>query len=250
MNRANPANWWRVTSLGDGVTRIDEPLIHEFYRCNVWHVRGRDRDRLVDSGMGVVSLRTFVPLVTERPLEAVASHTHFDHIGCHHEFPCRSCHAAEAHLLRSPTRQNTFADRYVTDDIFTTLPPRPYHSATYAVERAPATRLLWDGDRIDLAPTAGTWMARAGRELLSDADALVPVPLHRARQRERRSPAQRRAYRGRVCRLQRRPPGHRDRIVRTGHCESGCRHGADEAVAIGRHVGCVREDTRLSARAS
>jgi ComF family protein len=34
------------------------------------------------------------------------------------------------------------------------------------------------GDRLDLAPTAGRWMARAGRELLEDADALVPVPLH------------------------------------------------------------------------
>jgi ComF family protein len=34
------------------------------------------------------------------------------------------------------------------------------------------------GDRLDLAPTAGRWMARAGRELLQDADALVPVPLH------------------------------------------------------------------------
>jgi len=34
------------------------------------------------------------------------------------------------------------------------------------------------GDRLDLAPTAGHWMARAGRELLEGADALVPVPLH------------------------------------------------------------------------
>ena len=34
------------------------------------------------------------------------------------------------------------------------------------------------GDRLDLAPTMGGWMARAGRELLADADALVPVPLH------------------------------------------------------------------------
>ncbi len=41
--------------MGDDVTLIDEPFIHEFYRCNVWHVRGRDRDMLVDSGMGVVS---------------------------------------------------------------------------------------------------------------------------------------------------------------------------------------------------
>jgi ComF family protein len=34
------------------------------------------------------------------------------------------------------------------------------------------------GDRLDLAPAMGCWMAIAGRELLSEADALVPVPLH------------------------------------------------------------------------
>jgi glyoxylase-like metal-dependent hydrolase (beta-lactamase superfamily II) len=150
MMRARAEDWWRVRGAGDGISQIDEPHIHEFYRCNVWHVRGRDRDMLVDSGMGVVSLRDWVPLVTERPLEAVASHTHFDHIGCHHEFSCRSCHAAEAHLLRAPSRENTFADKYVRDEIFTTLPPLPYQSSLYAVDRAPATRLLWDGDRVDL----------------------------------------------------------------------------------------------------
>ena len=34
------------------------------------------------------------------------------------------------------------------------------------------------GDRLDLAPTMGRWMARAGRELLAEADAVMPVPLH------------------------------------------------------------------------
>ncbi|TGD41519.1 MBL fold metallo-hydrolase [Pseudotabrizicola sediminis] len=150
LPHAQPADWWRIRPVGDGVTHIDEPHIVEFYRCNVWHVRGRDRDMLVDSGMGVVSLRASVPLVTERPLEAVASHTHFDHIGCHHEFACRSCHAAEAHLMRAPTPANTLSDKYVTDEIFTTLPPAPYSSAHYAVPAAPATRILWDGDMIDL----------------------------------------------------------------------------------------------------
>src|SRR5947209_5135918 len=33
-------------------------------------------------------------------------------------------------------------------------------------------------DRTDLAPAMARWMARAGEELLVDADALVPVPLH------------------------------------------------------------------------
>ena len=33
-------------------------------------------------------------------------------------------------------------------------------------------------DRTDLAPAMGRWMARAGQELLDEADVLVPVPLH------------------------------------------------------------------------
>lgn len=148
--RAHPKDWYRIRPQSDGVTWIDEPHILEFYRCNIWHVRGRDRDMLVDSGMGVVSLRQWVPLVTERALDAVASHTHFDHIGCHHEFDCRLCHAAEAHLLAAPSRANTYADKYVTDDIFTTLPPAPYQAATYSVKSAPATRILNDRDVIDL----------------------------------------------------------------------------------------------------
>src|SRR5712671_7419311 len=34
------------------------------------------------------------------------------------------------------------------------------------------------GDRLDLATSMGRWMARAGRALLDDPDAVVPVPLH------------------------------------------------------------------------
>ena len=150
MTRANPADWYRLRPQSDGIIWIDEPHILEFYRCNIWHVRGRDRDLLVDSGMGVVSLRQWVPLVSQRPLDAVASHTHFDHIGCHHEFDCRLCHAAEADLMAAPTRENTLADIYVTDAMFSTMPPQPYLSETYGVKSAPATRILHDRDIIDL----------------------------------------------------------------------------------------------------
>jgi glyoxylase-like metal-dependent hydrolase (beta-lactamase superfamily II) len=150
MNRAAPEDWYRVQSMGDDVTLIDEPHIQPFYRCNIWHVRGRDRDMLIDSGMGVVSLREWVPLVTERKLTAVASHTHFDHIGCHHEFEDRAVHRAEADILAEPTRASTLADPYVTDEIFDTLPPLPYASAEYSVRGAGATRLLEDGDVMDL----------------------------------------------------------------------------------------------------
>src|SRR5262249_4942858 len=40
--------------------------------------------------------------------------------------------------------------------------------------------------RTDLAPAMGRWMARAGRELLTGADMLIPVPLHWRRAWHRR----------------------------------------------------------------
>ena len=52
--------------------------------------------------------------------------------------------------------------------------------ASAALAQAPAA------GRLDLAPMMGRWMANAGRLLLADADALVPVPLHWRRQWWRR----------------------------------------------------------------
>ena len=150
MQVATAASWYETRPIGDGVTWIFEPHIRAFYRCNIWHLRGRDRDLLVDSGMGVVSLRQQVPLVSERPLVAVASHSHFDHVGMHHEFAERLMHPAEAAWLAAPTRENLLIEPYVCDKIFTALPPAPYRSTTYTVRAAPATRLIEDGDVIDL----------------------------------------------------------------------------------------------------
>src|SRR5262252_4934357 len=115
MQIATADTWYETRSLEDGVTHIWEPHIKPFYRCNIWHVRGRDRDLLIDSGMGVVSLRQQVSLLSGRPILAVASHTHFDHIGAHHEFAERAVHAAEATILSKPRREHTLADRYVRD---------------------------------------------------------------------------------------------------------------------------------------
>jgi ComF family protein len=42
------------------------------------------------------------------------------------------------------------------------------------------------GDRLHAAPAFGAWVARAGAELLEDADLITPVPLHRWRLLKRR----------------------------------------------------------------
>jgi ComF family protein len=60
--------------------------------------------------------------------------------------------------------------------------PPAYHRARAAVRFDEISRALVHalkyGDRLDLAPMLGRWTTNAGRELLAEADALVPVPLH------------------------------------------------------------------------
>jgi ComF family protein len=59
-------------------------------------------------------------------------------------------------------------------------------AARYSDVARELVHLLKYGDRLDLARPLGRWMARAGTELLADADALVPVPLHWTRLWQRR----------------------------------------------------------------
>jgi ComF family protein len=68
--------------------------------------------------------------------------------------------------------------------------PPAYHRARAAVRFDEISRALVHAlkyaDRLDLAPMMGRFIAQAGRELLAEADALVPVPLHWRRQWMRR----------------------------------------------------------------
>ena len=60
--------------------------------------------------------------------------------------------------------------------------PPAYNRARACVRYDDVARTLVHGlkyqDRMDLAPTLARWMARAGADILKDADVLVPVPLH------------------------------------------------------------------------
>jgi glyoxylase-like metal-dependent hydrolase (beta-lactamase superfamily II) len=148
-DRVSAGNWYETIRMSDDVTLIHEPWIKPFYRCNMWHVRGRDRDLLFDTGLGHFGLRAHVPLVGEREVTCVASHTHFDHIGSHHEFPGCCVHHAEAAILEDPRNVWTCADRYATDDMFDRM-PEGWDQRRYHIKPANPERLLAEGDRIDL----------------------------------------------------------------------------------------------------
>jgi glyoxylase-like metal-dependent hydrolase (beta-lactamase superfamily II) len=153
--------WFDFARIDDDITLIWEPHVDPFIRCNIWHVRGRDRDMMVDSGLGIASLKEAARHLLEKRLTAVATHSHYDHIGGFHEFEERVAHRCEEKELADP--ENTSADigdgvvdairasgYELPETLVTAVPHEGYDLAGYRVEPSPATRLVDEGDVIDL----------------------------------------------------------------------------------------------------
>lgn len=148
-------DWYETRDMGEGVTLIRETHVAPWLRCNIWHVRGRDRDLIVDTGLGLRPLKLEVPRLTERPLLAIQSHTHFDHVGGLHQFDDRRGHAAEAEIIARPTWANTVIDcGYWTEESLAALPFEGFEIGRYRVRPAPFTGHLDEGDVLDLGDRA------------------------------------------------------------------------------------------------
>ena len=146
--------WYEVEHAGDGIDRIHETHVAGWMRCNMWLVRGRSHDLLIDSGMGLKPIKAEVVRLRERPVTALCSHCHFDHIGCAHEFDERLGHRAEAAIMASPDLDNSCARAWIGGELLTALPAAGYALSSYRLTPAPLTGYLDDGDVVDLGDRA------------------------------------------------------------------------------------------------
>jgi len=198
--------WFRSRRVADGITLLVEDHLDPFFESNVWHVRGRDRDLVVDTGNGIGDLRAeLAPLVDDRPVVAVATHDHFDHIGGMHAFGERWSHRADAGGIRDPEGLALLRRDFrpgledeirwygyePPDVVITALPREGFDLAGWRTPPAEPTRLLEDGDVVDLGDrafevlhvpghTAGSlalWDAAGGLLFTGDTAALDD-PLH------------------------------------------------------------------------
>ena len=196
--------WFEIKKISDDITLLWEPHVVPLMRCNIWHVRGGDRDLMIDTGMGVASLREAAKHLLDKKVTAVATHTHSDHVGGHHEFEHTLVHTLEAERLRAPGDGGTLLASvmgpeavarwakvgYPFDgDLITALPHPDYDMAGYHVRAAAVTEIVAEGDVVDLGDrrfevlhlpghspgSIGLWEAATGT--LFSGDALYDGPL-------------------------------------------------------------------------
>ena len=153
-----------MIAVGGGVTRLVEPHVASLLRCNVWHVRGRDRDLVIDSGLGIVPLVSAARHLFERPVLAVATHCHYDHTGGFGEFADRAIHPIEAEevsrdrpapLIREELGLPGAFGGYELDDVLVSaVPSEGWDPAGHRQGPAAPTRLIDEGDIVDVGDRA------------------------------------------------------------------------------------------------
>lgn len=163
MKKKIAERWFDIKQIDPSLSLITEPHVIPLLRCNIWHLRGSKRDLMVDSGLGIASLNDAAKHLFESPVTAIATHTHRDHIGCHHEFGECWVHRLEVSGLELADPSFTRADKFdpenmivdypgyeYTGPMIDALPHETYELSKWKIIPAKVTRVLEEGDVVDL----------------------------------------------------------------------------------------------------
>lgn len=170
-------DWYAIEEIAPGLFAIGEPKYHQIN----WNylIVGRERALMFDTGPGLRDLTPVVASLTERPVTALLSHLHFDHVGNFHRFADRAL--ADLPILRACDRDGVFI-----------APEEMFLGSREDMAWAPVSIGQWwpIGHRIDLGGTALDIIATPGhspdsislhdpaRGILLAADFLYPGPLY------------------------------------------------------------------------
>lgn len=138
-------SWFTTERLDDDTFMISEYCHPEETHCYL--LCGEERCLLIDTGMGVENIFKEISLLTDKPIIAVPTHVHWDHIGGLADFDEFCVHPIEAEWInrdfplpvtavRKMLAQGELPENFILDK--------------YAIFRGKPSRLLNDRDKITL----------------------------------------------------------------------------------------------------
>ncbi|KAJ50187.1 glyoxylase-like metal-dependent hydrolase (beta-lactamase superfamily II) [Clostridium tetanomorphum] len=139
-------NWFTIDHI-DKDTHIISEYRH-WEETHAYLLNGTERSLLVDTGLGICNIYDEVIKLTDKPVTAVATHIHWDHIGGHKFFPDFYAHEDELNWLNGefPLTLEQIKDMVVDRcDL-----PEGYNVDNYKFFQGTPTMVLKDNDIIDI----------------------------------------------------------------------------------------------------
>lgn len=85
FEKKNMNDWFTIDRIDADTYIISEYRHWEETHCYL--INGNDRSLLIDTGLGICDISDQVKKLTDKPVIAVATHIHWDHIGGHKYYP-------------------------------------------------------------------------------------------------------------------------------------------------------------------
>lgn len=182
-------NWFTIDKIDNETIIISEYRHWEETHCYL--LNGKEKSLLIDTGLGISNIYDEVRKLTDKPIAAVATHIHWDHIGGHKYFPEFYAHAEELDWLdgKFPLTIETvkemvvdrcdLPDGFNVDDyvFFQGIPtfayypstdPKAYLASLEKVAALPVKRVFPAHHSLDIQPEILIRMANAFRQLKAD----------------------------------------------------------------------------------
>lgn len=140
------SDWFTIDRIDADTYIISEYRHWEETHCYL--LGGENRALLIDTGLGICDISSEVKKLTDKPVTAVATHIHWDHIGGHQYYPDFYAHEAELNWLSGEFPLSIETIRSMVIDRCDL--PEGYDVNTYQLFQGTPTRVLHDGDTIDL----------------------------------------------------------------------------------------------------
>ena len=139
-------NWFTIDRVDKDTYIVSEYRHWEETHCYL--LNGTERSLLIDTGLGICNISEVIEKLTDKPVIAIATHIHWDHIGGHKYYPDFYAHEAELQWLNGGFPQPLEKIKeYVTDrcDL-----PDGYDVSTYELFQGTPAKVLHGGESIDI----------------------------------------------------------------------------------------------------
>ena len=167
-------DWFTLERIDEDTDILSEYRHWEETHCYL--LRGRERSLLIDTGLGICDIRQAVDRLTDRPVAAVATHIHWDHIGGHRYFPEFYAHEAELNWLSGGFPLSVEAIRAMVADRCCHTPGHsPGHMCFWEAERG----YLFSGDLVYRGTLFACYPSTDPEEYLSSLERTACLPMER-----------------------------------------------------------------------
>jgi glyoxylase-like metal-dependent hydrolase (beta-lactamase superfamily II) len=141
--------WFDVYKLTEGTYAIYEP--NQFEEAISYLVLGEKRAIIIDTGTGIGNIKEVVEELTDLPVSVVLTHEHYDHVAAAYRWnEIVMYDNADAIKVLKAGRDNASLQKYVAGDYLWKPLPRGFDPKTWTVPSMEPTKLVHEGDIIDL----------------------------------------------------------------------------------------------------